>query len=242
MVFGDWRLRFGKIEPSVWVHGNEFRPMLPEGTEMFIVTLGIESFVEEQYLAAADEIKEAAKRLDARGVDCVVAGGSPAYTYLGPDGEDELIEEVDAELDAGFSTNLRAHVDALRTVGAERIILVTPYPEKDNDARITYLEERGFEVVANGGIHRDAPREIAALPQGMVFTAARSLAREADEPFDAVYISNPQWESARFVEQIERDLGCPVVADAQAQVWKGFQLAGVSPDMTGWGSLFEATS
>lgn len=239
MVFGDWRLRFGKIEPSVWVHGNEFRPLLPDGTEMFVVNMSIESFEEEAYMAALDEIGGAAERLDNRDVDCIIAGGSPAYTPLGPDGEDELIDDINDEVDAGFCTNLRAHVDALREVGAERLILVTPYPEKDNQDRIDYLESRGFEVVANGGISEGRPADLESLPSGLVYRSARKLAREAGGEFDAVYISNPQWETATFVERIERDLGCPVVGDAPAQVWKGFQLAGVDPEMDGFGQLFE---
>ena len=31
-----WRLKFGKIEPSVWNHGNEFRKMIVEGVEMYV--------------------------------------------------------------------------------------------------------------------------------------------------------------------------------------------------------------
>ena len=37
-----WRLKFGKIEPSVWNHGNEFRKMIVEGVEMYVVNMGVE--------------------------------------------------------------------------------------------------------------------------------------------------------------------------------------------------------
>ena len=178
MVFGDWRLRFGKIEPSMWVHGNEFRQLLVEGVEMFVVTLGIEEFDEEDYASAIGEIHGAARRLDARGVDCIISGGTPAYTHAGTESEDRLIEEMEAELDARFCTSLRAHVDALRALDASSLLVLTPYPESENEERKRYLEDRGFEVAAIGGVERSgsgAARR-AARPRGPPRGPSRSRA------------------------------------------------------------------
>lgn len=212
--------------------------MLVDGAEMYVVTLGLSSFTAEEYAAALEGIRDAARALDGRDVDSIVSGGTPAYTHEGTDSEDRLIDELNDELDAEFTTSLSAHVDALRALDAERLLVLTPYPERADQERREYFQDRGFEVASIGGIYADAPGEIKGLPTGATYRMAREAASEADE-FDAVYISNPQWEVARFIEDLEDDLGKPIVGTAQAQVWKGYEMADLSPDLDGFGQLFE---
>ena len=233
-----WRLKFGKIEPSVWNHGNEFRKMIVEGVEMYVVNMGVEKFTPENLSEAFEQVYPAAKRLDERGVDCIIAGGSPIFALKGAKGEDELLDRINSEIRAPITTNLKSHVDAMKAVGAKSIIAVTPYPKERNEERVKYLNERGLEVVALSGINRSGPGDIDGVSSSTAYRAAVELAKE-NEGYDAIYISCPQWESASFIEVLEQDTGVPVIGDAQAQVWKAYQLGGISPKVEGYGQLFD---
>lgn len=132
-----------------------------------------------------------------------------------------------------------AQVDALRAVGAESVLVVTPFPQASNEERRRYLEDRGFEVAAIGGVERSGPSSIGGFPSGIIHRLARTLAAEVDGGFDAINVANPQWEAANYIEAIEGDLGCPVVTSSQAQVWKAFELGGIAPQVDGYGVLFD---
>jgi maleate isomerase len=213
--------------------------MLTDGVELFVYTLIVEQLDRNDLSAAFDRITEAARMLDEREVDCIVSGGSPIYALKGVETEDQLIRDLNEELEAPISTSLRAHVDALDAVGAESLLVVTPYPEDRNAERAEYLENRGFNVAEIGGVNILEPGKIQQQASATTYRRTRQLASEIDEDFDTVYISCPEWNSADYIQALEEDLGCPVVADAQAQVWKAYQLAGINPPITGYGELFE---
>lgn len=232
-----WRMKFGKISHSACDYPNNYTRIIPEGVKMVATSLGIREFDTDSVQAARDRRLAAAKQLDDWGVDCILAGGGPTHAVNGVEAEREAVAEIDAQLEAPFTTSLEAQVDALRELGAESLLVVTPFPEDREREQAAYFEGRGFEVVGVGGPVATGSSSARKIHRSTAYQAAREMHAEIEEPYDALYIAGSPFGSVEYVERLERDTDKPVVVSAAAQSWKAFRLGGISPDLSGFGEL-----
>lgn len=238
VTMSDWRLKWGKISPTVWSNGAEFRPMMPPGVDLYAVTLGVRRTNDEDLSRASDSRLEAAKLLEHWDADCVVAGGAPISALDGIEAEEAFIEETQAELSIPFTTALRAQIDALGAVGAESVVSVSPFTPDHDEAVKAYLEHFGIDVVATGGARIKDVSEINDLPRSASYRHAMELLAEVDDEFDAIYVPCIPYGGVEYIEALEEDTGRPVVMSSQAQLWKALEMGGVSPHIEGFGRLF----
>jgi len=123
---------------------------------------------------------------------------------------------------------------ALRTLGATRISILTPYGTATGAAIADYFSGHGFDVVNLVCFGLMDDREMARVSPATIVTAARqSLAPEAD----ALFISCTALRAAEVAEEIERGLGKPVVTSNQASVWLSLRAAGIRAEPSGFGRL-----
>lgn len=235
----DWRLRWGKVTPAVWTNGTEFHAMLPDGVEMLVVTLGVNRTTDADLGAARDARAEAARRLADWGAECVVAGGGPVATLEGLDAELAFVEETRAALDVPFTTSVEAQVDALRALGAESLLAVTPFTADRDAQTAAYFEGRGFDVVDVGGVEIEEVAAIRELSGEETYDLAKRAALDAEDDFDVLYLPCAAWRGVGYVAALEEDTGHPVVTSTQAQLWAALGMGRVSPPIEGFGSLFE---
>ena len=236
-----WRMNIGKINPTTTDYPNNYTKIAPEGVKIVAGSTGASSFDRSNMSKARQRRREAAQMLDEWGVDCIVAGGGPVSTLEGADAEDQLVENIQAEISVPFTTSLKTQVAALREVDAESLLAVTPFPPDRDEETKAYLEERDFDVAAIGGVDLPQPGDVRNLPPTTAYQCAKQLAAQTDTAFDTVYVACSPFGSIDHVDLMERDLGCTVVLSAQAQMWKAFNLGGIQPDPDGFGSLFETT-
>lgn len=234
-----WRLKLGRVAPTTVGYPNDISRLLPEGAKVVATAVGARSFSEASMSDTRARRRDAILEIDNWGVDCIVAAGGPVATIGGAEGEAEFVEEMRASVSVPFTTSLGAQIDALRSLGAESLLVVTPFPrERDIETR-TYLESHGFEVVAMGGPAFDNPGRTRDLHPSAPYQYGTALAEATDEPFDAVYVACRPFGSVDHIEQFEADVDRPVVMSSQAQVWWAFEAAGIDPNLSGYGSLFE---
>lgn len=235
----DWRLKLGKVSPSVYIHGSEFEKLLPPGGQMYVVTTGVEDYSDESLSQAYVQAATAIRRLDDRDVDCIIAGGTPVYTTNRPNGDDGVLSELRSDVSAPLTTSLEAQVDALRSLDVTSVLAFTPYPERRNVERRDYLEREGFDVVDIIGFGEHEVVDAVDVDPGAVYRAIRRASRTLDGEFDGIYIPCAALGIVDYIDPLERDCGRPVVTSAQAQVWKAFELSGIHPNTRGYGRLFE---
>lgn len=184
--------------------------------------------------------RDAIREIDDWGVDCIVAAGGPVATLGGAEDEREFIEDVRESVSVPFTTSLGTQIDALRSLDATALLVVTPFPpERDTETR-DYLEDYGFDVVAMGGPDLQNPGSTRDLHPSASYQYATALAEETDEEFDTVYVACRPFGSVEHVARLEADVGRPAVISSQAQVWWAFEAAGVDLKLSGYGQLFEA--
>ncbi|MHB9880629.1 maleate cis-trans isomerase family protein [Pacificimonas sp. ICDLI1SI03] len=179
----------------------EMRILLPPA--MLPVTVRLNSNAaspQERLRAYLLNLPETAKRFDtlqplALGFACT---GS---SYLVSDSEEQkALEEVEAQCGFPVITAAAAISTKLRSLGAQRIALASPYPAPLAEAARTYWERQGFNVAAvqSIAIAGDDTRAIYALGSEDARAAVDTLSSQA---VDAVLLSGTGLPSLRLLAE-----------------------------------------
>jgi maleate isomerase len=234
-MFG-WRKRIGYIGPTVMeVVPYEFYRFAPDGVGLVGVTCNIDDWSREFFDAALAQVTTAAEYLGSRGVDFIVHGGGPLVVARGKGYEEIIVRDIEAATRLPATTGVRAAMEALRHVGAGRIAIASPYPERHNTAMSHYLEAQGFEIAASEGM--DVPfKQLQAVPPADIGRFAESVLTRAGG-CDALYLPCPQWQAAQTVDELEHKHGIPIIAYTHASFFVAFRALGLTDPIRGHGRL-----
>ena len=124
---------------------------------------------------------------------------------------------------------------ALRGLGARRIAVLTPYIGEVNYPIYQGLRQAGLEIAAFGtfGVLEDA--EIPRIPAEAIRQAAEQLLLGTRA--DALFLSCTNLRTLELLDDLERQLGLPVISSNQALFWHALQLAGCVHRPQGFGAL-----
>jgi maleate isomerase len=113
---------------------------------------------------------------------------------------------------------------ALRTLGARRISILTPYTIETSTPMAGYFMGHGFEIARFTCLGLEDDRQMARLAPGSLVAAAQeAMAPDAD----ALFISCTALRAASAVPEIERILDHPVVTSNLATAWQCLRLCGL---------------
>jgi maleate cis-trans isomerase len=239
-MFG-WRARIGYISPTVMeVLPFEFYRFAPDGVGLVGMTCGIDDWRPEEFEKGLAQVKGAAGYLGSRNVDFIIHGGGPLVVARGKGYEETIVNEIEAASGVPATTGVRAGMEALRHMGAQRIAIASCYPPGHNEALKNYLGSFGFEVVRAEGtnmpfkdIQKQSPAEILAFTKQVLVAAGRC---------DAVYLPCPQWQGAQAVDAIERETCVTAVAYTHANFFQAFRKLGIDGPIVGHGRLLASLS
>jgi len=237
-----WRGRIGYISPSPNDSvGADFYKVVPEGVVLVSNAMRLQQIHTESLQVAWEETLQAARELAGQGVDIICSAGDPIYTLRGHGADREMIRAIEAETGVPATTTLTAAVEALQAFGAKKVAVATPYPPQFSETLAQFLKASGFEVLTVRGYltpENFSNRALACLTADVPYGVARNALRDAPEA-EAVYMPCARWPAIQVVDVLERDLGIPVVASAQAFIWKGLKTARVREVRPGFGRLFQ---
>jgi len=125
---------------------------------------------------------------------------------------------------------------ALKAVGAEKIVLGSPYVPELNDNVVRYLEAAGFSILRAHGMGLNYDTEMIRVSPDYLYAYAQAI----DDPqADAVLLSCGALRSIDVIDRIEQKLGKPAICSNQAMLWDSLRLAGVSDRLSGLGQLLK---
>ncbi|MCC6887563.1 MAG: hypothetical protein IT536_03430 [Hyphomicrobiales bacterium] len=239
-MFGA-RGRIGYISPSVLeLVAYDFYRFAPEGVGLVGVTCNIDDWTQEHFDRALAQVKDAAAYLGSRGVNYIVHGGGPLVVARGQGYEERIVADISAIAGVPATTGVRSGVEALHRVGARRIAIASPYPERHNAALTAYLTARGFDVARAEG--KDLPfKEMQDLAPSDIRAFACAVLDRAGR-CDALYLPCPQWQAAAVVDPIERERGLPVICYTHANFFAAFRALGLAEAIRGHGRLLASLS
>ena len=169
-----------------------------------------------QYLEALDATLAQVNNAPVTAYALAVTGAS---YYCGAGSEDALVARLEARFGVPFVTAARAVRDALHALGAQRLGLVSPYPDDVTEASIAYWQTRGFTVarVARVPLPADAFHPIYALGSR---EAALALAGLDASGLDAVVLLGTGMPTLGCIARHPAHGGVPVISSMLALGWR----------------------
>lgn len=232
----DWRARIGfVILASDGTIEGEMFTLAPPGVGINFARLpGSNEVTAENLLAMEDDLEDVASRFVFDGdLNVVCFACTSASALIGE-------ERVKAALSRGAPTArptslISGVIKALRTFQARRIVVATPYLDEINTLEARYLQDQGFEILDFQGMNILTDTDIRRVAPDFIKNYARNIDRPEAE---AIFISCGGLRSLEIVDELEQEVGKPVVVSNQAMFWNTLRLAGIEDKIDCYGQLF----
>ncbi len=179
----------------------------------------------------AGEATGAAGLLKTACVDMIAYGCTSGSLIGGVGWEKSLKRRLEEAAGVPVVTTAGAVVEGLRTLGAERVSVFTPYTDAVNAIERDFLEAHGFKVTTMRGIGLTDNQMIGRV------RGERLEAFIAPAPgSDAVFVSCTNLPVVDLIERLEERHRLPFVTSNQATMWAALRGLGES-SLDGYGEL-----
>lgn len=235
-----WRAKIGVIVPPTnTVNEAEWNAAVPDGVSVHAarMALHLDTTSEAGKSALRGDLTAAVDSLHPAGV-AAIAYGCTAGSMISP--RHELADYMTSVCALPCVTTAAAMVDALEALGAEKVGVATPYDQRLNDHEVEFLQSQGLRVLAieGLGLGSDGPGDYPLIHRTPA-SKIRQLARSVDsKEADAIVISCTDFPTFGLIEDLEAELGKPLVTSNQATLWAALRAADVNETPVGLGRLF----
>jgi maleate cis-trans isomerase len=173
-------------------------------------------------LGSTERLAEGAAILRRNGADVAVWACTSGSFVFGWNGARRQVAELAEAFGGPASSTSLAFVEALRALGAESVAIAATYPEPVTRCFVELLGEAGVDVLA--GASHDI---LTAAEVGMAGRdAVLKLAAAGDHPdADALLVPDTALHTVRWLREMERVVGKPVLTANQVTVWEALRLA-----------------
>ncbi len=209
--------------PDVTAHFGRFRV-----TEISLSTAALAQFDLQPILDAALLLADAK-------VDAIVWNGTSSG-WLGLERDRDLCAAITATTGAKTGTSVLALAEILRSTGAKRIGLVTPYLDEIQDKIVANFAAEGFDCIAERHLRDRGNFSFSQYSEATIADLVREVAKEKP---DAIAVFCTNMRGGPIVEALEAETGIPIYDSVATAVWAGLRAAGIAPArVQGWGRLF----
>ncbi len=208
--------RIGLLVPSSnTTMEPDFYAMAPMGVTIHTARMRLSEVTPDALVRMAGDTERAAGLLADAGVDIIVYGCTTGSLVGGVEWEEGLVRRIEEETGVPAVSTSSAVVEALRSLGAKRIGVATPYSEELNGLEKRFLEDLGFQVTGVRGLGLLDNLDIGRVGRGTL----EAITREVADEVDAVFISCTNLPVVDLIEEFEKEFNRPVVTSNQASMW-----------------------
>ena len=135
---------------------------------------------------------------------------------------------------AGVTTTSEAVVEAMKALGMRSVAMLTPYDKETTEREIDFLGWHGIAVTDYTFRDIEDNLDRGSVPPEESLRFAMEL-----DPSDAdgMFLSCANVPAIEIIDELELQIGMPVVTSSQATIWKALRLAGLSDPIEGFGRL-----
>lgn len=229
-------VRIGCIVPAINVIAeDDFISLSPPDVGVHFARADVDQArpIAEQFQRMVDDAPYLAKTLVKADVKVVGFACTSASFFKGEGSDAVIAESISDKAGVPAVTTSTAVVEALRSIGARRIAVATPYLEWIFEAERDFLQAAGFDVTGINGMERRGGADIHTISAGEI----HDLVADVDSvEAEALFISCTDLPALSLIDEIEAHHGKPVVTSNQATFWGCAKVAGVKP-IEGYGQL-----
>jgi maleate isomerase len=205
--------------------------MAPRGVTFHTARMLLRVVTPEGLEEMAGEATRAARLLETACVDMLAYGCTSGSLLRGVEWEKSLKLRLEEAACVPAVTTAGAVVEGLRTLGADRVSVFTPYTEAVNAAEKSFLEAHGFEVDAIRGLGLTDNQRIGRVPRERLEAFI-----EPAHGSDAVFVSCTNLPVVHLIERLEERHRLPLVTSNQATLWAVLRGLGKT-NLDGYGEL-----
>lgn len=215
----------------------EFYRALPAHITLHSARLYLTQIATDSIENVVVDMEKQARNLASADVDVVILGATAPSFLKGLGYDREITTRLEKASGKKSSTASTALLEALRHLGIERLALGAAYDDKVNGIARSFLEANGFQVVNDKGLGLVDNLTVGRLDA----STALDLARAIDTPdAQAIVLACTNWKSMQVLEQIEEELGKPVLSTTQVCIWAALRMMNETQAITGYGRLLRS--
>jgi maleate isomerase len=220
------RLGIGTPQANPTVEA-EIRRLIPFDVDTVTLRLTSESTDSATRLKSyLVNLPQHAKQFAGMPIDVFLFACTATSYLLEPEIHSQAIAESEAILRAPILTAPLALVAELKTLGAQRIALVSPYPSPIMLAAVAWWRGQGFEVVKQGGV--DIQSNDTVKIYGLQSADAWQFLQNMDiGNAEAVVLSGTGMPSLPLIQKARAHFGVPVISSNLALARQGLMRLGL---------------
>ena len=238
-------MRIGAIYPDdAWVDVeveamvDDFRQFMPPGVELLSAATPIaaeDATVDSAVRFAENgDIEESARRLAKYEPDAYAYYCTTMSFVRGPGSDREISDRITATTGRPATTTSTGMIAAFRMLDIRRVVLASPYMADVEERFRQFIEAHGIEVLNSRGL--GLPDGHTIVPQEEICQLARSV----DLPdADALFVGCTGQRLARYIGDLEKELGKPVLTANQVTSWHALQMIGANTKLPDRGRLYD---
>ena len=184
-------------------------------------------------MAMTDRVEDAAQLVSDADVDLVVFHCTAVSTW-DASREQSIKDRIAKASGRPVTATSEAILAALRTVGAERIVMLSPYIDAISRREAAYFTNAGFTVLDCAGLNKQTASEMMSVTPAEWLAFARA---HRAEHADAYLLSCTTVRSAEVADALEGEFGRPVVTSNTAAVWHCLRKMALPDRVEGFGRL-----
>ncbi len=147
------KFRIGLIVPSLNITIEpEFNAITPRNITIHATRLLLESGERRSLERMAKRTEEACDLLASAKVDAIAYACTTGSLVKGLEWETDLVRRMKSRVSVPVITTAGAVVNALKTMGLEKVGLGTPYTDTLNEIEVDFLESNGIHVTRVKGL------------------------------------------------------------------------------------------
>jgi maleate isomerase len=225
-----WRARIGWIHPRVNsdIEIYDFYQAAPKDVVLVITHLEVvDSARKEEVEASLGLLERAVQRLSLASVDFIMKNGAPVHLHHGNDGHKKVLERLRAASKVPVTTSSQALVDAFHSLGTKQILVISSWRKESvhlADHLRDFLKAEGIEIAGLEGIgsrQLSSYEKLALTPAEIYRNALHACQKHLEA--DAVYIQSGTMATMGIIDELEQQIGKPVVSSNSANIWGSFK-------------------
>ena len=217
----------------------EFYRALPSDVTLHVARCYLTKIEPASIARLIEDIDQEAGYLASADVDVVVLGATAPSFLRGKGYDRELIARLSKASGKPATTTSTALLAALTALGLKKLALSTAFKSEVNDIAIKFLGDNGFEIVASSGLGMVDNLQVGRLEPQTAIDAVRAVDTSEAE---AVVLACTNWQSMGVLQELEKELGKPVLSTSQVTLWHALKLAGYRHGVKGFGGLLAQAS
>ena len=148
--------------------------------------------------------------------------------------EAAIVEIIEQSSGCPTLTTAQAITQAFDHFAIKKLVLISPYVQATNEHEVHYLEEAGYTVVHELGLGLESHGYSAVTPEEW----KRIVRENARADADGYFLSCTNTRMIEVIDDLERELGKPVISSNQATLWACLRKLGVRHADKTLGRLF----